>query len=405
MNVRAGRVVLLLVVVLHLVADTALSPFYPQLFKALFGITDPAATGAYVWACRVAAVVALPLWGLAARRWPLHRLVLAGLLLSAVIDAVLGFAPTYAAFLALSVALVATTMSMALAYPAFMALSDAESRPQQVMVFTGVSYAAVVVSTLAGAAVMALPDIRWGISSFALLDVALAYACHRILTRPVPVAASAAPRTEDIMDRFALVKAVAGVGIIVFVAEVGRSIVRPFFTAYVESGGEATFAAALLFLLPSLVALLVLPAAGVVQRRLGSALLPAAFVAGAVGLTVQAVAPRLSLLMVGAVLFGAALGLGQIALDLRMFGALGTRGPAFTAVETVRTVALMVSPLAATAAVGPSLAGPLILGAALFAALGIALALPRRRQPARPTVPTQSVVTPIEEGKSVVGIG
>jgi MFS family permease len=401
-NVRAGRVVLLLVVVLHLVADTALSPFYPQLFKALFGITDPAATGGYVWACRVAAVVALPLWGLAARRWPLHRLVVAGLLLSAAIDAVLGFAPTYATFLALSVALVATTMSMALAYPAFMALSDAESRPQQVMMFTGVSYAAVVVSTLAGAAVMALPDIRWGISSFALLDLALAYACHRVLARPVPVAESSVPRTEDTIDRFALVKAVAGVGGIVFVAELGRSVVRPFYTAYAESGGEATFGAALLFLLPSLVALLVLPAAGLVQRRIGETLLPATFAVGALGLAVQAVAPRLPLLLIGAVLFGAALGLGQIALDLRMFGAVGTRGPAFTTIETVRTVALMVSPLAATAAVGPSLAGPLILGAVLLAALGIALALPHRRQPARPTIPS---VTPVEEGKSVVGIG
>jgi hypothetical protein len=85
------------------------------------------------------------------------------------------------------------------------------------------------------------------------------------------------------------------------------------------------------------------------------------------------------------VLFGAALGLGQIALDLRMFGAIGTRGPAFTAVETVRAVALMISPLAATAAVGPSLAGPLVLGALLLGGLGVALAVEKRAPAENPS--------------------
>jgi hypothetical protein len=385
--------VLLGVVALHLIADSALSPFYPQLFRELFGVTDLTATGTYVWACRAAAVVSLPLWGLAARRWPAHRLVVAGLVAAAVLDLTLAVTPTYAAFTVVSVALVAATMSLALAYPALVALGDSDDRLPQVRAFAVVTHLATVAATLLGAGIMALPQPRVGLAAFAVLDVILAFACHRVLGRKGAVAAASAdvPAAEPVAGRRTVWAGVALVAAIVFVVEVGRNVVRPFFTAYVEQAGAGPMLAAGLFLLPSLAALAVLPAAETARRRLGQALLPAACAVAAVGLLIQARAVHPAAVAAGRLVFGAGLGFGQIALDLRIFATTGVRGPAFAAVETVSTVAMLASPIVATAAVAVALPGPLFVGAAVFAVLATLVAVRRRRV----VCVTESVNTPV----------
>jgi MFS family permease len=399
-NRRAGRLVLLGVVALHLIADSALSPFYPQLFRQLFGITDLTATGTYVWACRAAAVVSLPLWGLAARRWPTHRLVVAGLSAAAVLDLALALTPNYVAFTAVSVALVAATMSMALAYPALVALGDSDDRLPQVRAFAVVTHVATVVATVLGAGIMALPQPRLGLAAFAVLDVALAVACHRVLGRragPTRALRDAVPAPEPAVGTAALGatadasaarrrrtpggtvwRAVGLVAAIVFAVEVGRNVVRPFFTVYMEDAGFGAFAGAVLFLLPSIAALAVLPAAEAARRHLGRALLPVSFAMAAVGLLAQTLDGHPAVVVVGRLVFGAGLGLGQVALDLRIFAATGVRGPAYAVVETVATVAMLASPVAATAAAAMALPAPLWAGAAVFAVLAVLVAVGRR---------------------------
>jgi MFS family permease len=167
-----ARTVLLLVVGLHLVAETALTPFLPALFRTLFGVQDLAATGTFLWVCRVAGCLAFPLWGLAARRWPAERLVLTGVSASTVLYAGMVLAPDYATFTGLSAAVAATNAALLLAYPALVssyerghrAENEAESpsrrRLRGIHAYVAVFHGAVVVSTLVGAAVMVLPSPR-----------------------------------------------------------------------------------------------------------------------------------------------------------------------------------------------------------------------------------------------------
>ncbi|KWX00166.1 hypothetical protein TH66_14755 [Carbonactinospora thermoautotrophica] len=366
--------VLLLVIGLHLVAETALTPFLPQLFRTLYGIDDLAATGTYVWVCRVVGFLALPLWGLAARRWPLPRLVFTGLCASAVLDAALGFAPSYAAFTALSAAVVATNTALLLAYPALVAGYEGGDRLPGVRAYVAVFHAATVVSTLAGAAVMALPDPRFGISAFAVADAALAVLCLRVLGVPHRPAAG-----DAVARRAVRARDVAAVAALAVFFEIAANVIRPFFVEYAASGGFGTTAAALLFLLPAVAALAVMPLAEQARRALGGAFLPVAFTLAAVGLAWQALAPEELPLIGGRILFGVGLGLSQVALDLRMFEATGTAGPAYTVVETARTGALFVTPVLAAAMAAHELALPLGVAAGLYLA---AAALAPRLAPA-----------------------
>lgn len=363
------RHVLLLVLAVQLVGETALAPYYPALFRRLFGVQDLAASGAYLWAARASTLVALPLWGLAARRWPLQRLVTVGLGAAAAFGIGLAMAPTWGAFTALTVGLVAAHSSLLLAYPAVVAHGDEHTdRVAAIRSYVVVFHAAMVVAAGLGALTLSLPQPRIGIAAFALGNLALVVPCRRLLQGTGPAPPSPRRRRPD---RRRAVAALAGamlpVAVVGALFDLAASTVRPFFTEYVLAGGRGIAVAALLFLLPHAAAV----ATMTVGRRMltsgGRRVLPLAAAVAAVGLAAQVTSVSAAVLVPARLCFGAGLGLAHLALDLWVFRATGTDGPAFAAVETARNGALLVAPLLATAVVDVGLAWPLATGAGLLA--------------------------------------
>jgi hypothetical protein len=385
------RAVLLAVLAVQLVGDTALAPYFPQLFDRLFGIDELTATGTYLWVCRVTGLLALPLWALAARRFSPHRLVVVGLWASAGLDLLLGLAPTWTAFTVLSAIHVAVSASLALAYPVLVAACGGEGL-NGVRSYVALFHATLAASAAAGALVLAMPEPRIGISAFAILDAGLAIAAGRLwrgpsaLSAPVstrPASGQTATQTHH-TGRRGLLRGVLLVAVLAGMVELGAGVVRPFFTAYALENGASLSTTAAVFAVPHMVAVAVMPTVAALHRRLGRRLLVMAAAATAVGLVVQVLSSRLVPLVVGRAVFGAGLGLGQVALDLAVFAAVGTAGPGFMVVEWSRTVALALIPVLATAAASLSLATPLAVGAAAFALVAVlaAVALRERRLPA-----------------------
>ncbi|MCP3820658.1 hypothetical protein NLX86_21935 [Streptomyces sp. A3M-1-3] len=409
-----AKVVLISVIGLHLVAETALTPFLPQLFQRLYGIEDPGATGLYLWVCRIVGLAALPLWGLAARRRPLHQLVLAGLCGSAVLDLLLGLAPSYAAYTVLSTAVVATNSALLLAYPAFIAEHRDQPADGERSRLTGICslvvafHLSVVVATLVGAGVLALPEPRIGISAFAVLDAALAVLTFRILGRDTATS-TAGPSLADVTGpaderrsetpvdgsphRAGRILLLVQVALIGLAFDFSVNVARPFFTEFSESLGGGSAGSAVLFFLPSVAALAVLPVVRRCHASLGDHLLPPALLVAAAGLGWQAIASSLPELAGGRLLFGIGLGLGQVAVELRTFRATGTAGPAFTAVETARSAGLLAAPLVATAAVSRDLMLPLAVAAAVQVLATVLSLRGTRTGPAPPAPPAPAEAT------------
>lgn len=355
------RGLLVAVIALLLVTELALSPFYPQLLGRLYGVEDPGTVGLLLWLCRAAALVALPLLGLLAGRWGLHRLVAAGLAACVVLDGALALAPSAAAFVAISAAAAAAGSALLLAYPALVALDD--DGPPGVLAFVALLHGATLVATLLGAAITGLPNPRLGLGAIAVLDLVLLVLVLRALPRTAAPARAARP------VRIALPRpgaALAAIAVVAIAFEFAANVVRPFFTAYAQQSGLTLGAAALLFLLPSLAALGVLPLAASARRALGAALLPLALLTAAAGAGLQAAVADPAALVAGRLLLGAGLGLAHVELDLAMFAAAGTDGPGYAAVETLRSAALMLAPILAAATASASLASPLAAGALLF---------------------------------------
>jgi hypothetical protein len=378
-----GARVLAAVVALQLVAETALTPYWPALLRTLFGTQELAATGGFLAACRLAGLAALPLWALAARRWPVQRLLVGSLLACAVLDLALALAPNLLLFTVFSAGVVAAGSALVLAYPALVqVVGRTDDRLSPVLVGVAVFHAASLLATVVGAGVVALQEPRVGLAAFAVVDLLLAVLVwRRVPVAPVP--ARAPRRTARIARPARLVAPVAVVVGLAVLSDTGTSVPRPFFTELVLEGGQTLTTAALLFLLPSLGALLVLPAARLMAARLGDALLPLAALAGAAGLLVQAAAPTaLPLVAAGRLALGAGLGLLAVALDLRLFAAVGTGGAGYALVETGRSVALLAAPLLATLAATTSLVLPLVVGAVLLGATALLAAASSAVQPA-----------------------
>lgn len=376
MSVASGpRAVLVAVIGLLLVTELALSPFYPQLLRQLYGVEDPGAVGLLLWACRAAGLLALPLLGLVARRVPLVRLVTAGLAACVVLDAALVVAPSAGAFIALSAAGAAAGSALLLAYPALVALD--EDHGPGVLAFVALLHGATVVATALGAAILALPDPRTGLAVFAVVDLVLLVLVARTLGRAAPTRIGPPLASRLPLRRSGTVVAVVAVAL---VFELAVNVARPFFTSYAEQAGLSLATAAVLFLLPSVAALATLPLARRARALLGPALLPLALAASALGLGVQAVWADPTVLVAGRLVLGSGIALAHVELDVAMYAAVGTDGPGYAAVETVRGLALTLAPVLAAASVVAGLAGPLAVGGVLFA-LGSALA------PALHTVP------------------
>ncbi|MDQ4007719.1 MAG: hypothetical protein M3211_06480 [Actinomycetota bacterium] len=388
--VAQHRLLLLGVLAVQLVGDTALAPYFPQLFRRLFDLEELAATGTYLWVCRVTGLLALPLWAMAARRVSPQRLIVWGLWLSAALDLLLGLAPTWTAFTVLSAAHVAASASLALAYPVLVAACGGQGM-SGVRSYVALFHLTMLGSAAIGALVVAMPEPRLGISAFAVVDATLALAAGRLWRGPARFAAPE-PGGGARGPWRTVWQGVLLVGLLAGAVELGAGVVRPFFTEYALHEGLSLSAAAAVFAVPSVAALLVLPAASALHRRLGRRLLVVGAVVAAAGLTVQVVASDLVVLALGRAVFGAGLGMGQVALDLAVFAAVGTAGPGFIAVEWSRTAALVLIPVLATGAASLSLAAPLAVGAAAFALTAVLAALGLR--PAGQQRPTEQPSNP-----------
>lgn len=365
MSRRLGpRAVLVAVVALLLVTEMALSPFYPQLFARLYGIEDPAATGLFLSVCRASALLALPALALLARRVSLPRLVAGGLAACAVFDAAVAVAPNFAAFTALSAAGAAAGSALLLAYPVLVALDEDTDGPGRgVPVFVALLYGSTIVATVVGAGVLSLPEPRWGLASFALIDLAVLALVIGVL--PPSTRQQDGPRSPWTL---APQRGVVAVIALAVCFELAANVIRPFFTAYAQAGGWSLEGAALLFLVPAAAALAGVGMARPAQIRLGTALLPGALALAAAGLALQTTSTDWLPLVLGRTLLGVGLGVAHVAIDDAMFSAAGTAGPGYATVETARAAAILAAPALAAATAAHALELPLMLGAVLFAA-------------------------------------
>jgi DHA1 family multidrug resistance protein-like MFS transporter len=142
---------LFLCVFLALFTEVLLSPFYPQFFAKVFGVTDLSYTGFYIFVCRLTIVLCAPIWGGLARRFEVKNLLYIGQAGTAIMTAMMATAQTANQFMLITIFLLLFKSSYLLVYPLIIQLAGQAKRATFVGIYQAIFHGAIVASTVVGA--------------------------------------------------------------------------------------------------------------------------------------------------------------------------------------------------------------------------------------------------------------
>jgi DHA1 family multidrug resistance protein-like MFS transporter len=360
-----------------LVADVFLAPFYPQFFASTFGANGVVTAGLYIALCRVAVAVALPLWTRWTRRIGPLRLVARAQVIAGTAALACVFAPSLTWFLILTFIAEAARAAYLLLYPALFEAAPAEKKGAVVARVAAAFHAAALIAAVTGGVLLEHASGRVALLIAAAADFVQLACLVRALpsSHPVPAAEPAAPHTtaaaasaqRRVRLRLHLLCALT------FLSTGGFVILRPHFTTYLSAElapSAPLWLLGLVFVVPSAVAVLVLPFGQRIARSPRLALyMCVALVVMALTATGQLAATTLAILVAVRVVYGLACYVIDIAVDHAALSSTVDTYGHFGFVAAVQNIAIVLAPLAASwLASGPGWP-PLFVAAGVLSAL------------------------------------
>ncbi|MDZ8052743.1 MAG: MFS transporter [Aulosira sp. ZfuVER01] len=311
---------LFLCVFLSIFNEVLLSPFYPQFFRKVFGVTDLAYTGYYIFVCRLTVVLSAPVWGVLSRRFEVKHLLYVGQLGTAVMTALMGTSTSAEQFLVYTILLLLCKGSYLLVYPLIIQLGGEEKRAAIAGTYQAVFHGAIIIATIVGAFMVNIdtPLILFYVIAVAdLLQLAIcAYMLRGVSTQRHEQPTGNQPVASNQLGY------IITIGIVILTFQLANNLVRPYFTEYVtaEPLNVNLLTSSLLFLIPSIMAIAALPYIRQACRpeRLNSIYLTSLSLL-IISLGVQGLSFNLPLLILARIVYGFFLAVTQAALELQIF--------------------------------------------------------------------------------------
>ncbi|MFG6496485.1 MFS transporter [Fictibacillus sp. UD] len=368
-NNRSLNLFLLSCVFLFICTEVLLSPFYPQFFKKVYGITDPNITGFYIMTCRLVVVIFTPIWGLMANKWKNSSFLLIigqwGTGLSCFLMAI---SQTFEMFVAASVLLLIFKSSYFLLYTILMQ-ENRKSTTSAAASYHAVLQGAIVIATLLSGWVIQMDNpllIFWVIGIMECLVGLFSYFMLKKVSKTRVMDAALQENQRSLLPQFFLF------GIVVLTLHLAVNMVRPFFTTYTEAVYHtSTLMSSLLYLIPSLMAIVSLPLIRKYSDQLGRSGYIAATGMMVVGLFFQGIETSIA----GLVLFRCMFGIGAAwclaKLDVLLFKCSQNTHGDYSKISAIQNVGLLLAPVAASSIVNEQSISAIFVYASLFVVLHI----------------------------------
>jgi MFS transporter, DHA1 family, multidrug resistance protein len=346
---KTAMVLLCACVLTATLADMLMVPYYPQFFQQLYGVTSPQYIGWLIAGCRVMMLLTYPAWARLSQKVNTLQILVYTQALAGLAGGGCLLASNEWLFLAFSMISVAFKSSYLLIYPLLVNLAGRSRQTQMVSLYGFIIHAATVAAAVAGGLLLDYADpvyllvikcgadwVQMGMSWWLLKNVSLAI-----------------PDREGAQDNQAKAdKGVSGYGIVwlVFLYYAGISLIRPYFTRFLEGLAFELSATqqGMLFVLPA--AMSMVASLGYKKLRLDAHVRTVIVLASVVlvGATwMQVAGHSLPLLVQGRICYGGALFLIQAGLDLVVFRSsqAGQMAWNYRLVTTATNAALIVAPL------------------------------------------------------------
>ncbi|BCL38533.1 MFS transporter [Nostoc sp. MS1] len=311
---------LFLCVFLSIFNEVLLSPFYPQFFRKVFGVSDLAYTGYYIFICRLTVVLAAPVWGMLSRRFEVKHLLYAGQLGTAVMTALMGTSTSAEQFLTYTILLLLCKSSYLLVYPLIIQLGGEEKRAAIAGTYQAVFHGAIIIATIIGAWMVNIDTpliLFYGIAAADIVQLAIcAYMLRGVSTQRDE------QQAENQLASANQLGSVLTIGIVILTFQLANNLVRPYFTEYVTAAplNVNLLTSSLLFLIPSVMAIAALP---YIRQACRPERLNTIYLGGLslliISLGLQGIPLNLPLLILARIVYGFFLAVTQATLELQLF--------------------------------------------------------------------------------------
>ena len=232
-------------------ADMVLVPFYPQFFRDVYGVQDPRYVGYLIAFCRLTMMLAYPAWARLGKKVPTLKILISTQGLAGLSCLLCMFAPNEWVFLALAMVSVAFKSSYLLIYPLIVAYGGRSRQARSVSLYALLTHSAAVIAALLGGSLLSVADPRSLLLFMVLADwLQMLISWYLYKRTPPDREQSRAPVGVEAPG-----PAVSRLGVIwlVFLYYAALSMIRPYFTRFVEdlSFGLNGTQLGLLFVLPA----------------------------------------------------------------------------------------------------------------------------------------------------------
>ncbi|MCK6256492.1 MFS transporter [Fictibacillus sp. KIGAM418] len=338
-----ARIALYSCVFLFVFTEVLFSPFYPQFFQKVFGVTDLHFTGTYLFMCRLAVVAASPLWGWLSKIVESRRLLLIGQAGTAISCGMMAISSNEIQFMMWSLVLLLFKSSYLLLYKFL--IQSAQDQKAVSAYYHGLTQCAAAGAALASSWLIQLQNplaVFWWIGG---LDLLQAIICLAVFSKAAPFSSSARSARKRGDLRF-LIK----LAITVFTLHFAVALIRPLFTVYTEAAyGSSYWESSFLFLLPSVMTLGALP----VMKKLKSENLQRMYmISGAmvlISIIMQGASSTVVLFTASRCLFGFFLAICLASLDMSLFQKGREAGHHYGLIFSCQNLGLLLAPVSVPA--------------------------------------------------------
>jgi len=351
---------ILLIAFLAALAESLPAPFYPKIFKETFGINDPEYTGIYLCILRLTFMLSYPVWAWVSKNINLFRLLSMTQFIAGVASIYCGLTNDVSVFYACSILMVLFKSSYLLLYPYL--ISQSENKASTVTRLGIFVHLSMIISAISGAYILDKISVQYLFIIIGLFDFIQMGISSRLTD--IQNVIQLQPTSESIsFDKTRLL----WICMITFMFYLSSTLIRPFYTEFIieRYAPQADYTlAAVLFIIPSLSALFLLPLAGKGSIVKNTTFICSIILCISVVLFLQTYVNSLISEIVLRSLFGMAIFLIFVYLDTSFFETTSGKDSAraYSLLHITQNIAYMTAPLLAGFLVASDgYAGPFIV--------------------------------------------
>jgi DHA1 family multidrug resistance protein-like MFS transporter len=367
---------------LAVLADSMLIPFYPQFFEKVYQEQSLLITGVFIAVCRLAMIVSFPFWSWLTRRIEPLKILSWTQGAAGMLCILCSFASTLSYFFIFTILIELLKSSYLLIYPYLVKTAGKDDRAAAISGISIILNLGIVISTLMGGYFLAYLEPRYILIVVGLLDILQMLISRYILAKNLAEAEGKEmiPLQEE--QQFSGMRDFLLLCLITLLFYFAMVIIRPYYTLFLIDTyqGISMTGAALIFIIPNMVALFIAPfIAKLTSSYPLQRLLLVSCGLMMIGIGMQVFPAFSSVLITGRFLYGIGMFICEVIIDMMIFNLSSDKNiyKYYSYVNVVQSVSVLLAPLAAASLVSQYGQYPLFISALVTtgAMIGIALLL------------------------------